>query len=274
MGASNQRQLRAAFFLVAPSLVMAIVFGAVCRQFFSAQSTAAAQSLGRASASPAKAAKTAAKTAMASPPSKALVVASTSEQPVDEVAWLADVGADWHVFHYVTDAPLHPDLAVPVAKGAEAMAYLTFIVDHYERLPDVVLFRRGHRRAWHQAMDSLDEVRLLRPAYVVRAGYASTRCLAGCENVLPLADQRQQQLASLLGRFLGGGGDDDVALPPAIAAPCCAQFAASRDAIRRRSRAWWRRLRQWLIDTPLPDRQSGRLMEQTWHIWLGNESYQ
>ncbi|CAK7219506.1 hypothetical protein SEUCBS140593_003911 [Sporothrix eucalyptigena] len=216
----------------------------------------------------------------------ALVVASTSKSvEAGETDWLADVPAPWknNVFHYVTDAPLSPDLAVPVNKGNEAMVYLTYIIDHYDTLADVVLFHHGHRRGWHQAMDSIDEVRQLRPQYVARRGYASLRCLPGCENIIVLADYaversqfqrygRDVHLTTLLDDFLDKDAGERV--PVKLASPCCAQFAASRKAIQRRSRAWWTSLRQWVVDTPLSNMESGRLMEHTWHMWLGNESYQ
>lgn len=215
----------------------------------------------------------------------ALVVASSRRMVENgDTAWLADVPAAWQpVFHYVTDAPISPELSVPVHKGREAMAYLTYIVDQYDDLADVVVFHHGHRRGWHQEMDSVDEVKRLRPEYVAKRGYASLRCLPGCENVIVLAnyavDQsemhrhpRDVQLTTLLDDFLDKDAGERV--PVRLASPCCAQFAASRQAIQRRSRAWWRSLRQWVIDTPVVDQESGRLLEHTWHVWLGNESYQ
>ena len=214
---------------------------------------------------------------------KALVIASTSNQPREEVGWIKQVTKDWKVFNYVTDHPVSRDLAVPVNKGNEAMVYLTYIIDHYDRLPDVVFFHHSHRKAWHQEMDSLTEVSRFRPSYVVKKGYASARCLPGCENVISLADYsidfssfdlrgRDVQLTSLLDEFLDKSKGEKV--PKRIAAPCCAQFAASREAIQRRSLEWWQNMRQWLIDTPLDSKSSGRLLEHTWHIWLGEESYQ
>ncbi|KAL8403105.1 hypothetical protein RB594_008387 [Gaeumannomyces avenae] len=229
-----------------------------------------------------------------SPPqlTKALVVASTSK---DDTSWLASIprregggGGDggWDVFHYVVDAPLSPGLTVPANKGNEAMVYLTYIVAHYDDLPDVVFFRHGHRRAWHQGgHDAAAQVRGLRAAHVAAVGFASARCLPGCENVMtipggpgravPLARfgaqgaSREGMLATLLAEFLGSGGEE---VPRRLAAPCCAQFAASRAAIRARPREWWVRLRDWLLHTPLDSLASGRLMEYTWAIWLGEKA--
>ncbi|KAK3937144.1 hypothetical protein QBC46DRAFT_461048 [Diplogelasinospora grovesii] len=217
-----------------------------------------------------------------SPPSnsftKALVIASTSDLPPSSTSWLKNVPRAWTVYSYITDAPTSPALSVPVNKGNEAMVYLTYITTHYDSLPDVIFFHHAHSKGWHQELDSLTEVKRLRAEYVSKVGYASARCLSACENIIPLAEfsvdpkelhlvGRDVQIATLLDEFLDRSIGERV--PKKIAAPCCAQFAASRDAIRRRPKEWWVRLRQWLIDTPLDSQTAGRLVEWTWHIWLG-----
>lgn len=256
MGAYSRRQLRAAINFIVRPLLLALVLTLFVRLLFA----------------PSRSHKH----------SKALVIASTSSQPEREVSWIRQVPRDWKVFNYVTDAPTSADLAVPMNKGNEAMVYLTYIVDHYDRLPDVVFFHHSHLKAWHQETDSLSEVRNFRASYIAKKGFASARCLPGCENIIALADysvdpsmflhyRRDVHLTSLLDEFLDREGGERV--PKKLAAPCCAQFAASRDAIRRRNREWWIRLRQWLVDTPLSSMDSGRLLEHTWHIWLGEEAY-
>ncbi|KAI0127626.1 hypothetical protein BJ170DRAFT_381067 [Xylariales sp. AK1849] len=210
---------------------------------------------------------------------KTLVVASNATER--DASWLTLVPLDWSIYHYISDKPTLPSLSVPVNKGNEAMVYLTYIIDHYESLPDVVFFHHDHDRAWHQAFDSVFEVSNLRPSYVMEKGYVSPRCLRGCENIILLSDEkdvadmeqmhlvpRDVQLRSFLTEFL----DENEAVPPKIAAPCCAQFAASRGAIQARTLEWWVRMRQWLIDTPLRSYNSGRLLEYTWHIWLGEQA--
>ena len=75
------------------------------------------------------------------------------------------------------------------------------------------------------------------------------------------------QISSVLHEFLGE-------VPEKIAAPCCAQFAVSREAIRRRGVEIWRGLREWLVQTNLDSRSSGRVLEYTWHLWFGMEAVQ
>jgi hypothetical protein len=60
--------------------------------------------------------------------------------------------------------------------------------------------------------------------------------------------------------------------PPDLAAPCCAQFAATRTAIHSRPLERWIAVRKWLLETPISDDTSGRVMEYAWHVLLGKEA--
>jgi len=115
---------------------------------------------------------------------------------------------------------------------------------------------------------------------VVREGYVSPRCLPGCENVIelpgdvaPLSDlkgaSRDVQISTVLGEFLLDKEGRREGVPGKIAAPCCAQFAVSREAVRRRSLETWVALREWLLETSLESRTAGRVLEWTWHLWFG-----
>lgn len=80
---------------------------------------------------------------------------------------------------YVVDdpkAPYHP----PRNKGHEVMVYLTYIIDHYDALPDVSIFVHGHRHAWHNNElhdgDMAQMIRHLSAERVTRDGYMNLRC--------------------------------------------------------------------------------------------------
>jgi hypothetical protein len=255
MGVYSKRQLRRALSFLKLPLLFAIGLTAVVRLLFGGSS--------------------------APKHSRALVVASTLDSSSEADKWLKNIPKDWPVHKYVADAPSPSEktLTVPVNKGNEAMVYLTYIIDNYETLPEVVFFHHDHQKAWHQEMRSEEEVSRLRTSYVLEKGFVSARCLPGCENVIQLVDYtidmtvfsyhgREAHLATLLKTFL----DPSEVVPKKLAAPCCAQFATSRQAIRRRTREWWVRLREWLIATPLDTKSCGRLLEHTWHIWLGEQA--
>lgn len=54
-------------------------------------------------------------------------------------------------------------------------------------------------------------------------------------------------------------------VPDVVGVSCCAQFAVTREAVRRRPKADYVRYRDWLLHTELKDEISGRVLEYTWH---------
>lgn len=63
-------------------------------------------------------------------------------------------------------------------------------------------------------------------------------------------------------------------LPLAIGATCGAQFAVTAETIRSHPREDYIRWRQWLLDTPLADAVSARILEYSWHIIFGKPAVQ
>jgi hypothetical protein len=201
--------------------------------------------------------------------SKALVIAATTSS---NLSWVepAILNTNWRPSIYITDSP-NAQLIVPVNRGNEAMVYLTYMIDNYENLPDVMFFHHDHEHAWHQILSATDEVALLNEQYILDDGYVSPRCIGSCENVielsgryLPISDlddsvPREVQIGSFLYEFLGW-------IPSKIASPCCAQFAVRRDVVHNRSLDRWVMVRKWLEETNLSSSSSGRVLEYTWHL--------
>lgn len=174
-----------------------------------------------------------------------------------------------------------------LTRNHQQQVYLTHIIDHYDSLPDITYFHHAHYQSWHQRTTTIWELTTLRPSFIVQSGYVNTHIQKGCENLMSISphtvpasslsgNNRDVQLSSLFREFGGeemlvnifGGAVEGKAQ---IAAPCCAQFAVSREAIRRRSKEVWMGLREWLKETPVKDEWSGRLFEWSWHLWFGME---
>lgn len=173
-------------------------------------------------------------------------------------------------------AILHP----PVNKGREAMAYLTYLIDHYHVLPEINVFLHAHRSGWPEAWhtdakeyDNVNSARDLRLDYVLRHGYANMRCIAipGCpDEIQPLrnAPDRPHEVAfqeAYKYMFQVSG----ISIPKVIGTPCCSQFAVSKSQVLKRPLSDYHRYRQWLLDTELPSDVSGRVLEYMWHIVFG-----
>jgi hypothetical protein len=176
----------------------------------------------------------------------------------------------------LTEGVLHP----PVNKGREAMAYLTFLIDHYDLLPAYMVFIHAHLEgwptAWHVDSDNHNQVALLRSLrleYLEAHGYANLRCLhdPGCPAEIQVNRQDDDRSAEHAMRdawpYMFGGTREDI--PTIIAQPCCSQFAVSKKQALTRSKAEYEHYRQWLIDTSLDDATSGRVFEYLWQVIFG-----
>lgn len=191
----------------------------------------------------------------------------------ENTTWMITDLPDIELYLYTVDdrtAPLHP----PRNKGREAMVYLTFIIDHYTSLPDIMIFMHAHRRAWHNAdvlgNDAVQMIRRLNAERVIREGYMNLRCqwFPGCPDwIHPLDtdfDTQKKEQALLKPAWLELFPGVDV--PETLAQPCCSQFAASRDAVRSIPLEQWTAWRQWLLDTKLDSGLSGRIWEYIWQF--------
>ncbi|KEF62687.1 uncharacterized protein A1O9_00660 [Exophiala aquamarina CBS 119918] len=209
----------------------------------------------------------------------------------EDISWVARELPDLQTKIYnVDDVPRKSNgtspgsSGLPANKGHEAMAYLTYIIDHYSSLPDVVLFFHPHHNAWHNNIlldiDSAKTIKLMSSAHVTRQGYFNSRCHLdpGCPDWLHVDRPKwrwdlihkpeEPKLTSQLFHDLHG---TDTPIPAAISQPCCAQFAVSRDRIIQRPRDFYVRYRDWILSTELDDKDSGRLLEYSWqYIFTGN----
>ena len=167
------------------------------------------------------------------------------------------------------DATLHP----PRNKGHEAMIYLTYIIEHYDALPDIVLFMHAHRWTYHnndlQGSDAVQLIKTLSHARVVRQGYMNLRCHwePGCPGHLhPLANEPDfYRLQGIVADQWPKLFPTDP-IPETLAQPCCAQFAVTRERIRSNPLRKYVFFRDWLLRTPLTDYYSGRIWEYLWHF--------
>lgn len=203
----------------------------------------------------------------------------------DDTSWVTSDLQGFNTSIYtVDDVAASPK--IPENKGREAMAYLTYIIDHYDDLPDVVLFFHPHRVTWHNNilldLNSAKTISRLNPAHVARQGYFNARCHhdPGCPDWIHI--DRPEAEWDMVKKFEEKYFTSAVwrelhpldPVPKALSQPCCAQFAVSGQRIRARPRSHYEHYRQWLLDTPTEDKYSGRIMEYNWqYIFTGQSEF-
>lgn len=115
--------------------------------------------------------------------------------------------------------------------------------------------------------------------YILAQGYVNLRCVwtLGCPAEMhPLDEQTEQHTKDdSTGTYYAKAFAElfpEKPIPTVVGVSCCAQFAVSREKIRERPIADYKRFRQWLLDTQLRDHVSGRILEYSWHMIFGHDA--
>jgi hypothetical protein len=149
-----------------------------------------------------------------------------------------------------------------------------FLIDNYDQLPENILFIHPTRYQWHNDdpdYDGLPMLRHLQLPYLESEGYVNIRCAwsLGCPSeIKPLEEEGEHRQA------VHAGGDykkafehlfPGVEVPRFVGVSCCAQFAVTKEKVMERKKEDYVRYREWLLETPLDDSISGRILEYSWH---------
>lgn len=197
----------------------------------------------------------------------------------DNVSWILDGLPSTDTVIYIANDPLatlHP----PKNKGHEVMIYLSYIIDHYDTLPDIIVFMHAHRWTHHNnallAYDAAEMVRRLNSDYVTREGYVNMRChwSPGCPEWLHSADPREsleKQEEIVLSKSWNELFPSEP-LPVALGQACCAQFALSKERVLSVPLGRFIFYRDWITRTPLSDYVSGRIWEYSWQFLFTGQS--
>lgn len=209
-----------------------------------------------------------------------IVVPKTEKE---DLTWMEQEIPDAPLVVYEVDKA-DPTYKIPKNKGREAMVYLSYIIDHYDDLPDTTLFMHAHRHAWHNnilmGQDAAQMLRRLNHERVARMGYMNVRCHhdPGCPDWIHMDrpggdfDFYRKPEEIYWRRAIWEEVHPGAPIPPSLSGVCCAQFAVSRQRIREVPLERFIHYRKWLLTTGMDDQFSGRIFEYIWHyIFTGHE---
>lgn len=216
--------------------------------------------------------------------------------PTDDTRWVHTDLQDWQsaIYDIDMDTPHQTSTLDPLTnstlrtlrnKGKEANAYLAYIVQNYNNLPSTIAFihthKDGYPNAWHT--DNLDHSNVvslqnLNINFIQSNGYANLRCThdPGCpREVMPFRNPPENHRTTELA-MPGAWRDlfNNTDVPHVLATPCCAQFAVSSKQVQKRPMAEYKKYYTWLMETPLDDETSGRVLEYLWHVLFGQDPVQ
>ncbi|KAH6896545.1 hypothetical protein B0T10DRAFT_601997 [Thelonectria olida] len=227
-------------------------------------------------------------------PITVVIAAVSSDDPATLRSESGLRNGDSQIIH-VADQP-SPQNGQSQNKGNEAMAYLTYLIDHYDDLPDVMIFMHGHRTTWHNnallSRSSPLTVNKLRPQAVLQRGFVNLACdkalrravepVPGATGPSVLDLTREEWEAEDGGQKLSSQSPKDLheqysalwrELFPLQHHPdppsrwdflAGGQFALSRKLVESISQDRLRSLRDWILHTALSSRSAGAVFETLW----------
>lgn len=149
---------------------------------------------------------------------------------------------------------------IPKNKGNEASGYLKYILDHYDCLPEYVVFLHDHEVSWHHRGSIFDRVMEnieKNISYLsLNSEIWNNENVEWMEDVLKWYDEYLfEELGDMLqyGDFKTGYN-------------ACAQFIVHKNIILKRSFNFYKKIYDWLMNTELEDFYSSRYLEFTWHL--------
>jgi hypothetical protein len=209
-----------------------------------------------------------------------LVIASLN---ADDISWTSKLDIpNLNIIRYVSDAPVGPYYPPVPRKGREALIYLTYFYQFYDKLPDISIMIHPHEDPWHiegvlqQSM--LFTLSHLDLEVVHRRQYANLRvdwtqaCPAWIDTTKTPKTASKQEEPYMHAALVENFGMSDAEVPKIMSGPCCAQFAVTKEAVLRNPRSQYKRSMDWLVATRLSDYLSGRTWEHMWPVLFRGEA--
>ncbi|KAF2739334.1 hypothetical protein EJ04DRAFT_411075, partial [Polyplosphaeria fusca] len=209
-------------------------------------------------------------------PDRMIVFVSTG---IGSPEWLAKDLQQWNSTVYSVDhsfTQLHL-AGQKIDKGRIANAYLTYLVENYNNLPEVVVFVDGCSSQYVSKTapdyNRMEMIRQLNISSIQKTGFDNLRCLSriGCQSeILPLRKPKDEfNTPEVAMHDAWKELFQDAMMPRSLATPRGAEFAVTRTKVQKRGLNDYRRFWEWLNKTRLDDDTAGIIMEHLWHIIFG-----
>ncbi|OAK95840.1 hypothetical protein IQ06DRAFT_257830 [Phaeosphaeriaceae sp. SRC1lsM3a] len=221
-----------------------------------------------------------AKEASGSAPADHLVVKARLED--EDTTWLRQYEPRWQhdLIAIKSMYPhAHPEAHRP-DKGRIADAYLRWIIENYNNLPETLVFLPPADTYNRGSIDMSDILNHLQIPFIQKSGFANLRCptqksRTTCNDKVLDPFKPPHELRTLEAKIpkvwedLFGKG---LNIPSKIATVLGAEFVVSRAKVQKRSVGDYLKYWTWLNRTIMDDDSSGLLFEYFWHIVFGKDA--
>ncbi len=179
-----------------------------------------------------------------------------------------------------------------VDKGRIADAYLRWIIENYNNLPETIVFLRPshpsqktcHSKPIPSSSSSSSsgstapayniDLSTLRIPFIQHTGFANLHCpsTTKCADAFHAPSHHFRTLDSSMRAAWDGIFGSTTPFPDKLAAPLVSEFAVSSAQVQRRSADEYLRIWSWLSTTRMDDETAGRVLEAVWHVVFGMDA--
>lgn len=152
-------------------------------------------------------------------------------------------------------------------KVQEVPAYLKYIIENYNNLPEYSIFVHGHLTSEHQEdniVNLINNVKLDKPIINLNRKDWFQTISKGDEFKDRKFSWIEENWKDLIGNYL--------TMPSSFSFPSCAQFAIHKSCIQQHPIQFWQHLFDWCKNTNLENFVSSRIFEYIWYYIFSGKS--
>jgi hypothetical protein len=154
-------------------------------------------------------------------------------------------------------------------KAQEAPAYLKYIIENYNSLPEYSIFVHGHLNSEHQEdniINLINNIKFDKPIINLNRKDWFQTISKGDEFQDRKFSWIEENWKELIGDYL--------VMPSSLSFPSCAQFAVNKSCIQQYPIEFWQHLFDWCRNTELENFISSRIFEYIWYyIFSGKANF-
>lgn len=146
-------------------------------------------------------------------------------------------------------------------KGQEVICYLKYIIDHYDNLPEKILFIHAHKNSQHQDFDTDKIIPVLKWEL---ADFFSINKRSWYQEISKNLHLDEHAYDGWL-KENWNIFEIYIPFPEKLKFYSGAQFVVNKSLILQYPKKFWTSLYDWISETPISNYISSRIFEYTWH---------
>lgn len=183
----------------------------------------------------------------------------------EDTNWVSKLNKFKNVFIYEKENPDKEPYNVPKNKGSEASAYIKFIIDNYDNLPNHLVLLHCHEFSWHHR-DSIIDV--LDESINTFIEFKNINDPTKCYNMGDYQDWVNGDVGYYYQNLIKPAvGDHTLYGNFTDKQPGCAQFIVHKDRILYHSLNFYKDIYNWILDIDVNFYNHGFYLEWTWELF-------